>query len=73
MPILRPLGITGTLNFFIGNTLVPRFVKSGQLAAIIAKARNTAGEPDVFLKGDQPPQALAERISTHIQKDDRSE
>lgn len=43
--IAQQLGITGTPTFIIGNTLVPGFVKSRQLAAIIAETRDTAGEP----------------------------
>lgn len=39
------LGITGTPTFIIGDGLVPGFAEKAQLAAVIAEARTSAGEP----------------------------
>jgi protein-disulfide isomerase len=39
------LGITGTPTFIIGDGLVPGFAEKAQLAAVIAEARDSPGEP----------------------------
>lgn len=39
------LGITGTPTFIIGDGLVPGFAEKAQLAAVIAEARDSQGEP----------------------------
>lgn len=43
--LAKQLGISGTPTFLIGSNLVPGFVESAELAAIIADMRNSTGGP----------------------------